>query len=97
MTEQNSVAEAVNNPLIPHLYVNGFNSVAGAFDITIGLQHNDKVVATINMGYGLAKTFMQMLAGNVDGFEKTTGVSAVSFAEFQRAVAMQQPSAETAN
>lgn len=87
---QDRLAAANSNPLIPHLYVNGFNAASGAVDITMALERNDAPLATLNIGYGCAKSMAQMLLAIVDNFEKSTESRAVTHAEFHQAMAAQQ-------
>jgi hypothetical protein len=83
MTDQNDkIVAAASNPLIPHLYVNGFNSGCGAVDLTVTLDCNDKIVATLNMSYACAKSMRDMLAIMVDSYEKIAGVSVMTHSDF---------------
>ncbi len=70
---QEQIRAAVENPDLPHLYFNGFSVTISAGDVLIVLRRQDIPIATLNVSYTIAKTFVEKLASGMTTLEEKTG------------------------
>lgn len=94
MTDQDintqQLEQANANPLIPHIYANGFNNASGPMDVTTALIRNGVPVATVNMSYGAAKSLAYALLSVIENFETMTGSKIMAYHEIEQAATKQR-------
>ena len=57
---------------LPNIYFNGFTSMIGSGDMTFILTRNERPIATLNMSYTVAKTFVHKLNDLIVTLENAT-------------------------
>ena len=65
--------EALKNPEIQKIYVNGFVNVIGNGDIMILLKNSEKSIAVLSLSYTVAKTLSIKLGDLISRLEERTG------------------------
>ncbi len=86
------VAEALNNPQLPHIYFNGFVNSLGSGDLMMILQRNGQPVAVLNTSYTLAKTLAEKVHDLIASLEADTGNTIMITDDINEAVQRRQAS-----
>jgi len=81
-----SLNQALDNPNIPKIYVNGFFIGTTNADITLITQQNGRPVAALNMSFEIAKTLVKKLGSVVQDLEKSIGTEFLTTDDFDEAV-----------
>lgn len=74
---------ALTNPAVPKLYVNGFVQGVGFGDVYLVLQTNGQSSAVVNMTYATLKTLSESLTALVGEIEKQMGEPLQTLEEVQ--------------
>lgn len=75
------VEEAMSDPNIPKLYVNGFINGLTQADVVILLQRNGQGIGILNMSFTVAKTFAQKVAKSIGVLEARTKTTIMTMEE----------------
>ena len=81
-----NIRQAMASPDIPHIYFNGFINAVGNSDITVLLQNNGHINATLSISFTMAKTLSLKLKSIIDQLEKNSGNSIMNTDEVGEAL-----------
>ena len=78
--------QAVDNPTIPKIYINGFFIGSTNADITVVAQQNARPTAVFNMSYGIAKTLVEKLANTISQIESVANTKVLTTDDMDKAL-----------